>query len=125
MGPLDTLVNICIGAIVVAFVLGAFMAEHDRRFYKKLGIPLTRGELFGVAMLPSFIWIPAVIILVIIAFAPTPASAAELKRVPAGAANLIVQPDTHFDVTCADGAQLGIVTDGASAGSGYCAPLTK
>jgi len=45
------------------------------------------------------------------------------RGVPAGAVNLIVQPDTHFDVTCADGSQLGIVTDGASAGSGYCAPL--
>jgi len=46
-------------------------------------------------------------------------------RIPAGVVNLVVQPDTHFDITCADGAQLGIVTDGASAGSGYCAPLTK
>ncbi len=46
-------------------------------------------------------------------------------RIPTGVVNLVVQPDTHFDVTCADGAQLGIVTDGASAGSGYCAPLTK
>ena len=46
-------------------------------------------------------------------------------RIPTGVVNLIVQPDTHFDITCADGAQLGIVTDGASAGSGYCAPLTK
>lgn len=44
-------------------------------------------------------------------------------RIPTGVVNLIVQPDTHFDITCADGAQLGIVTDGASAGSGYCAPL--
>ncbi len=44
-------------------------------------------------------------------------------RIPTGVVTLVVQPDTHFDITCADGAQLGIVTDGASAGSGYCAPL--
>lgn len=46
-------------------------------------------------------------------------------RVPAGVVNLVVQPDTHFDVTCANGVQLGIVTDGASVASGYCAPLGK
>lgn len=46
-------------------------------------------------------------------------------RIPTGVVNLVVQPDTHFDVTCANGVQLGIVTDGASAGNGYCAPLTK
>lgn len=44
-------------------------------------------------------------------------------RVPTGVVTLQVQPDTHFDVTCADGVQLGFVTDGASEGHGYCAPL--
>lgn len=44
-------------------------------------------------------------------------------RIPTGVVNLVVQPGTHFDVTCADGTQLGFVTDGASEGHGYCAPL--
>lgn len=44
-------------------------------------------------------------------------------RVPTGVVNLVIQPDTHFDITCANGAQLGIVTDGGSEGHGYCAPL--
>lgn len=44
-------------------------------------------------------------------------------RIPTGVVTLVVQSDTHFDVTCADGTQLGFVTDGASEGHGYCAPL--
>lgn len=46
-------------------------------------------------------------------------------RIPSGVVNLVVQPDTHFDVTCADGSQIGFVVDGASEGHGYCAPLGK
>lgn len=44
-------------------------------------------------------------------------------RVPTGVVTLVVQPDTHFDVTCADGTRLSVVTDGGSEGHGYCAPL--
>lgn len=43
---------------------------------------------------------------------------AAAPRVPTGAVNLVVQPATHFDVTCAEGTQLGFVTDGESEGLG-------
>lgn len=123
MGPLGNLGYACVGIIAWMVILAVCMVEHDRRFYKKRGKPFTRRDMAGVAMIPLSLTLPVLLILGSIAFAPS-ASAAEVKRIPTGVVTLQVQPDTHFDVTCADGVQLGFVTDGTSEGHGYCAPLS-